>query len=379
MRRNFLSPYTPIIHSSKSGKLLTCLYKKCKISAKPEEMVRQQILHWLLVRKKFGREYLALEENHKYTTQRSGRPDIVIRDHRGKPQLMVEIKRPEVLLGDNVKTQAIRYAHKLRAREIWLTNGDKHRFFKRSKHRWVECDDSELLNEKLPPLKRSVPQPGNKSLTKKYFRDLARTTGEPIFSKKTHFECALGLQKMILLDEDEVRLPYSLNGFHILEDRGISEETVHTPGGNWNSTYRMFLVATEGIVETTGIGINVWSETEVILCVLLIRPGRKHHALQLPIVRFSRTTQRGGHIFYHSGRIGGRSLPAEKVMEAVNEAGRDDLMNPSEAVEGFPIKIGSIPAFRKICWKECRVFISNLLHYALIRSHLRETNPWLAK
>jgi len=167
---------------------------------------------------------------------------------------------------------------------------------------------------------------------------------------------------------DFYKLPWAWNGLHIIEDRGLSQLSIPLPGGSpWGTTYRMFLVATEGRVETVGLGLNRYGSTKagLILCVPFVKRNRKHHALQLLVKRYVDVTASGFDI-WHDGRIGGRSLKSSLVREAFYEAGRDDL------VKGEQIQLGFLPRVEDMTWTASRHFLANLFHYALVRSQLRE-------
>ena len=163
------------------------------------------------------------------------------------------------------------------------------------------------------------------------------------------------------------KLPWGHRGLHILEDRGISRLSIGTPGGSWNSSYRLFLIATEGRVETAGIGLNRWGDDRLILCVSFLKSGRKHHALQLQVDDW--VDNRGDHFeIFHNGRMGGRSIKKEVVVDALYEACRDDIL-----IETGELFLGSLPNDpAEVNQISSRAFIANLLHYALIRTELRE-------
>lgn len=60
------------------------------------------------------------------------RADIVVWDRSARPLMVVECKRPDVTLDQEVVDQAIRYNRELDARYIAITNGEKTFMFERT-------------------------------------------------------------------------------------------------------------------------------------------------------------------------------------------------------------------------------------------------------
>jgi hypothetical protein len=189
----------------------------------------------------------------------------------------------------------------------------------------------------------------------------------------------LALEKFVYSSRGFFRLPYSHDGVHILEDRGYSSLSFHTPGGNWDSAYRLFLVGTEGSVETVAIGTNPWGvkREDAILCVGFIKKKRKHHALQLQLRQHCEARGNGFDV-YHDGRMGGRSRKISEVLQAVRDEGRDDLLKEvkREGKTKTMVYLGRLPSYNRMTWRAVRPFLANLLHYSLIRTNLREGHPY---
>jgi len=376
--KNFLPQFVPRVYRDGTTKVLTCLARNQKLVAKPEELVRQRILNWLINDQQIPRTRLALEDNQLFTSNKRGRSDILVRNENGEPALVVEIKRQEIPLGDDVKDQAIRYAQKCKAAEIWITNGQDHRFFRKVSGRWIVVLDCEFLKQTVETKEAAlVPSPSDTEKVKAFMRDLGRAAGSPAFQNKKFFEPVLSLQKLILSPSSEIALPFSHEGVHILEDRGVTRLAIRTPGGRWNTLYRIFLAATEGRVETVGIGLNVWDRDKVIICVAFLKEKRKHHALQLQITECcERDRKSAGYRIYHSGKMGGRSLPSELVFEGIREALREDLIELDPKTKKTRVSLGILPNFDNSTWTNSKEFISNIFHYAIIRTNLRESHPY---
>lgn len=373
--------HKPRVYSDKNGKYVTCCIRDKRIKATEEEVVRQSVIFFLLSLRRFENYNFELEESVNYTDNSRGRPDIVLRDSDGKVVFVVECKKPSVMLGDNVRQQAIRYAQKLRSKRIWLTNGAENVFFSKDKNEWKNVNSIEFLKIKGIGFEREVKFPAKatpafirRHLQKENIAKFSDTDMHELLSKNYDIDFLyklLCLQKLIYTAN--VRAPFSINGLHILEDRGIKQLHVPNPGGGFNGLYRILLVATEGAVEAVGIGLHRWSsDNSFRLCMAFIKKNRIHHSLQLSSDGIEVVGNKRVKIS-HNARMGGRSIKKDKVLEAIVEACREDIISDDNA---FPICLGTIPQYENINWSNSKNFLSNLCHYALIRSNLRESNRY---
>jgi len=344
------------------------------VRATPEEAVRQRILAWLIREKRLSKGQLKLEESLSYANRRRGRPDISVCDDSGKCRVIVEVKRSEDVAGYDALRQAQRYARRLAVHEVWVTNGDRHAFARRAVAgtSWREVRGSRILKTQgLGRLKvNRIPNPRNRPGVHRYLRLFPEFRS--LESEK--LECVLTLRKLLQQPGQFFRLPYSHNGLHIIADRDMSLLSFQNPGGRHSGNYRVFLVATEGRVETAAIGVNPWSPDNAILCVGFLKEDRKHHALQLQLTGCRRRPN-GSFDVYHHGMIGGRSMPAQLVFEAIRDHGRDDLLC-TDAEGSTRVYLGRLPSFSAMTWLNARAFLANLLDYAMIRTNLREGRPY---
>ena len=255
-----------------------------------------------------------------------------------------------------------------------MTNGDRHAFARRvtSGTSWREVRGSRILRAQgLGRLKASrIPNPRNQNGVRRYLRLF------PEFRslEREKLECVLTLRRLLQQPGHFFRLPYSHNGLHIIADRDMSPLSFPTPGGGYSENYRVFLVATEGRVETAAIGVNPWSPDNAILCVGFLKEDRKHHALQLQLAECRRRPN-GAFDVYHHGMIGGRAMPAQLVFEAIRDHGREDLLY-TDSEGRTRIYLGRLPSFSTMTWRNSRAFLANLLDYAIIRTNLREARPY---
>ena len=368
-----LPAFRPRVFYNPQGRYLRCLVRDKLIRATPEETVRQRVLAWLTREKRLAKGQLKLEDNLSYANRSRGRPDISVYDDSGKCRLIVEVKRSEDVAGYDALSQAQRYARRLAVTEVWVTNGDRHSFARRTPSgAWREVWGSRILRaESLGRLKASqIPNPKNKKGVGRYLRLF------PEFRalEREKLECLLTLRKLLQQPGHFFKLPYSHNGLHIIADRDMSSLSFQTPGGRHSGNYRIFLVATEGRVETAAVGVNLWWPANAILCVGFLKEDRKHHALQLQLTG-CRRQRNGSFDIYHHGMIGGRSMPTQLVFEAIRDYGRDDLLH-TDSEGRTRVYLGRLPSFSGMTWRNSRAFLSNLLDYAIIRTNLREGRPY---
>lgn len=365
--------FRPRIFYDGQRRSLRCLVRDKFVRATPEEAVRQRVLAWLTREKRLAKGQLKLEDHLNYANRRRGRPDISVCDDSGRCRVIIEVKRSDDVAGYDALRQAQRYARRLAVAEVWVTNGDRHSFARRATSgTWREVDGSRILRmQGLGRLKASrIPNPSNPNGVVRYlglfpeFRALG----------KDKLDCVLTLRKLLQQPPHFFRLPYSHNGLHIIADRDMSPLSFQTPGGRHSGNYRVFLVATEGRVETVAVAVNPWGPDNAILCVGFLKENRKHHALQLQLTECRRRPN-GAFDVYHHGVIGGRSMPAQLVFEAIRDHGRDDLLD-IDSERRTRVYLGRLPSFSTMTWRNSREFLANLLDYAIIRTGLREGRPY---
>jgi hypothetical protein len=91
----------------------------------PEEWIRQNFLHFLILNYKYPKSLIRIESGLKYN-KLSKRSDILIYDRTGTPFLLVECKSSDVKIAQHSFEQAAMYNYTLKAKYMVLTNGQKH-------------------------------------------------------------------------------------------------------------------------------------------------------------------------------------------------------------------------------------------------------------
>jgi len=95
------------------------------VALTPEEWVRQHLINYLVIEKKFPNGLLAVEYP-LIINKVKHRADVVAFNSKGKPILVVECKAPEVNINNDVILQISRYNILLKAPFLIVSNGIVH-------------------------------------------------------------------------------------------------------------------------------------------------------------------------------------------------------------------------------------------------------------
>ena len=108
--------------------------RKKEVPLTPEEKVRQWFIRILLDQAKVPQMMMRVEAGMKFgqeigsvggTSRKTYRADIIVYDRSLKPLLVVECKREDVPITEEVLLQALRYNSVLGVRFLVLTNGQR--------------------------------------------------------------------------------------------------------------------------------------------------------------------------------------------------------------------------------------------------------------
>lgn len=99
--------------------------RKKYIKLTPEEWVRQHLVHYLNVYKKYPVSLMSIEHALVYNGMKK-RADIVCFDTSGKPIVIVECKAPSVKISQKVFEQIARYNFDLKVPYLMVSNGLEH-------------------------------------------------------------------------------------------------------------------------------------------------------------------------------------------------------------------------------------------------------------
>lgn len=122
--------------------------RKKSVRQTPEEEVRQWFISVLETGMKVPR-HLMMSEVSLHLGQKEYRADIVVYDRSARPLMVVECKRPEVPLNQEVVDQAIRYNRVLDVRYIVITSGIRTFMFVRDGDGFSFVEKAPLYEEML--------------------------------------------------------------------------------------------------------------------------------------------------------------------------------------------------------------------------------------
>lgn len=95
----------------------------------PEEWVRQNFIKYLINKKNYPAQLMAVEKSITLNTMKV-RPDIVIYTNKAYPLLIVECKAPSVIINQNSFDQIAKYNFSLKVKLLAVTNGMDHYYCK---------------------------------------------------------------------------------------------------------------------------------------------------------------------------------------------------------------------------------------------------------
>ena len=112
----------------------------------PEEAVRQWFISVLHEGMKVPEHMMNSEVAFSHAGK-DYRADILVYDRQAKPLMIVECKRPEVVLDQEVVDQVLRYNNELNVKYIAITNGTKTFIFVRTADGWEFMQKAPLWEE----------------------------------------------------------------------------------------------------------------------------------------------------------------------------------------------------------------------------------------
>lgn len=116
--------------------------RKKYVALTPEEWVRQHVLHFLVLEKKYPASLIAVETSIKYNNLNK-RVDICVYNNSGLPHIIIECKAPSIPITPQVFQQAAMYNSQIKATYLMLTNGLTHFYCKIN----YASQKIEMLNE----------------------------------------------------------------------------------------------------------------------------------------------------------------------------------------------------------------------------------------
>ena len=111
--------------SSENKQQIFDIIRKKFVALQPEEWVRQHVIHFLSIDKKYPTSLINVEKTLSLNGLKK-RYDIVVFNTDGSIHILVECKSPKIIISQDVFDQIARYNLKLKAEYLMLTNGLEH-------------------------------------------------------------------------------------------------------------------------------------------------------------------------------------------------------------------------------------------------------------
>ena len=130
------------------GKMIWDPLRKKEVALTPEEQVRQWCIRVLAEKMQVPMHLMMSEVGFRLGSKQL-RADILVYDRNARPLMVVECKRPEVALTQEVLDQAIRYNIVLDVRYMIITNGTRTFICRRQDGRFVFIDKVPAYNDMI--------------------------------------------------------------------------------------------------------------------------------------------------------------------------------------------------------------------------------------
>ncbi|MCX7697725.1 MAG: type I restriction enzyme HsdR N-terminal domain-containing protein [Bacteroidales bacterium] len=124
-------PHTLRVRSLPKGDEVFDIFRKKWVRLTTEEYIRQQFLHHMLYCLGYPQTSIAVEKTIQYHKMIKRFDALIV--GKNNYLMLLEFKRPEIVLNENVILQASAYAHVLAVRSIFVTNGIQQFFLAYSK------------------------------------------------------------------------------------------------------------------------------------------------------------------------------------------------------------------------------------------------------
>ena len=347
--------------------------------AKPEEYVRQKFLKFLQRDVGVPDDMLKTEDAVSHHARSgTGRADIVglapSKDSPGgkKPLFVVECKKLDWPLDDDVKRQVLRYARRLDVRFALTTNGKELNAYQIAGRRLdplaATPSYDEMLNDRVRARSAQV------AWVRPKYPKLVRMSMDEIDSDERLCGCMGsstpdGVAELavelagLLLDDGEAPGRWNARGIK-MSSRGLGHVTPRNPSGGrgWGGMYRQWLVQGRANARLVSLAVKGAWNGKTMLMVATDQQGRTGNVLQLSLDDFVALEGNRARIF-HNGRMRGGVKGASKA------AMIDWLRNEAPHLldgEGN-VDLGVLPVGRRQNWRDARRLVLRCVEYGFAR------------
>jgi hypothetical protein len=134
-------PYNFKLKTEEDVNYVFDIIRKKWVIVTPEEWIRQHIIHYLIIEMKYPASLISVERGLEMNGLKK-RFDVLVYNRNGIPFLLVECKRPDVNLSQQVMEQVAIYNAVFKTKLLWITNGIEERIVKynndRSGYVWID-------------------------------------------------------------------------------------------------------------------------------------------------------------------------------------------------------------------------------------------------
>lgn len=371
----------PVVHMSEGKEYYLDPFRKRLILITPEEVVRQQVLQYLLHCVKAPKELIQVEMLiSKYQIESKRRADIIIEkfDEQTKllsPLAVIECKAPDIMIGDDAINQALDYADMLLVEYVFITNGETlvAAKFNAKLNTYIDIQGiptyEDMLSGKVIEIQ---PEESKKRFlfeeledNKDYYRGYEFNPNTPV-----HFLPFITNLWECFRDTTHKMPAKQYSIFNLVEDYGIRFLSCgNAAGGAYQGAYRSFVVQYKDTTKFMNLAFFDYG-TSTILTVSVDQDNHKpHNSLQYAIDSNLRNIG-NKYRFIHSGRIAVGNVGSGKVAELKQHIAG----TYADILQNGEINLGTIHNDRLLYMDDNEIikFVENLLSYALLRDEYRE-------
>ena len=379
MSQDFMKSKLPEIITKNNQEKIFDPIRKRFFKVKPEELVRQHLISYLIENLQVPKNLICVEEHlSHYGIDSNERADIIINyeeDTTKYPLVVIECKAPEIFLNDKAREQMFGYAEKLGNNYCWLTNGEENYFYYLDEDGYIEIGElpnyCEMLGGKYSPV--PVEEFESRLSLDELEENYLKYVNEESIGSETPKNLAIPITNFLecLLDTEHKFPAKQYKLFKVIEDYGVRDLTVGTNGGNFFGSYRSFLINYNDFTNFVSLSVlnYAFEGTKTIIGVAIDKDNKNpHHALQLNVDKNIETYDNKIR-FLHDGSITkakGR-LPTDGLRKLVSE-------KYPEIIRDKKFYFGTLINNRLWYLDDPEVIqvIENLISYALIRDDYRE-------
>ena len=296
-----------------------CAKRKMFVHATEEERVRQEFIAFLRDKVDMPLDMLFVEESMShYKKGTKGRTDIIGLSLEENPLFVVECKKPEAPLTQDVFDQAETYADIAGCDIVILTNGRESEVLIRESKQWHSARGILTYKEMLQTGNYNYKKPNRKPWQRPEYKDIPRAIKDGAF-------------------------------------------------GSWSGENQIISISITGTLSRKNDPKFGNRRGNTQLNVAIDDYEKKHHSLQLDMDKFVKKSGRQA-LIWHNGRMtvgNSGSVKQNLVLEYVRK-------KAPHLLEDNYISLAKLPTNRLITWRDAKPFLINCIEYALLRDEYRQ-------